>query len=79
MEVEESATSSSTSALRENLERNGNNSYYYAHNKIIDGPAWDGLEEPRLLHSVDAGEKEAAATRIEKYAWCDEKKVSCQT
>lgn len=26
-------------------------SYYYAHGMNVNGPAWDGKEEPRLLSS----------------------------
>jgi hypothetical protein len=37
-------TEEQLSALRENIQRKGNNSYYYAHGSKIDGPAWDGKE-----------------------------------
>ena len=38
-----------TSALRDNIERKGNNAYYFAHAHKADGPVWDGKEEPKLL------------------------------
>ena len=45
--VEESAKIQS--ALEENINRKGNNSYYYAHGFKANGPAWDGKEQPRLI------------------------------
>ncbi len=61
------------SALRENIERKGNNSYYYAHGKKIDGPTWDGKEEPRLL-SVNEGVIIPKINYIEfdSFSWLDE-------
>lgn len=38
-----------TSALQENIDRKGNNSYYFAHAHKATGPKWDGKEEPKLL------------------------------
>ena len=37
------------SALQDNIERKGKNSYYFAHSHKADGPAWDGKVEPKLL------------------------------
>ena len=69
--------STTPSALRENINRKGNNSYYYAHGTKIDGPVWDGKEEPRLLHktSVDSvsGSDSRKKITITDYAWMDEK------
>ena len=65
------------SALRENIEKKGKNSYYYAHGPKIDGPQWDGKEAPRLLSTV--GEGDAVASRLsivfKEYAWGDGKKL----
>jgi hypothetical protein len=52
------------SALRENIERKGKNSYYFAHAHKASGPAWDGKAEPKLLSrqasaSVEAGNESA--------------------
>ena len=46
------------SALEENINRKGNNSYYYAHGFKANGPVWDGKEQPRLISktSVDGAE-----------------------
>lgn len=46
---EETACAAALSALDENIEKKGKNSYYYAHSLKANGPAWDGREEPRLL------------------------------
>ena len=65
------------SALRENIEKKGKNSYYYAHGPKIDGPQWDGKEAPRLLSSV--GEGDAPYSRLsvafKEYSWGDGKKI----
>lgn len=63
------------SALRENIERKGTNSYYYAHGKKIDGPQWDGKEEPRLL-SVNEGPIIPKINYVEfaSFSWLDETK-----
>jgi len=76
MSLEEDAESSELSALRDNIARKGNNSYYYAHGHKVDGPVWDGNAEPRLL-SVDASPPESTPTSvvaISEYSWLDEKK-----
>lgn len=72
---------SDLSALRENIARKSHNSYYYAHSRVIDGPQWDGNEEPRLLQrmpSTQAGDKEGGAdvarplAPITNYSWGDD-------
>jgi hypothetical protein len=79
---------SNLSALRENIERKGTNSYYYAHGHKADGPKWDGNEAPRLLEKtaiaedvqrspLSVGKVVAPGTvvvAIDNYAWLDEKK-----
>lgn len=37
------------SALEENIESKGKNSYYFAHAHKANGPKWDGKAEPKLL------------------------------
>jgi hypothetical protein len=37
------------SALQDNIEQKGKNSYYFAHSHKATGPVWDGKQEPRLL------------------------------
>jgi hypothetical protein len=54
----------------------GQNAYYFAHSLKINGPAWDGKEEPRLLHVEDSPK---VSTKIfvdsfESYAWLDDGK-----
>jgi hypothetical protein len=44
MEPASSEEDANLSALRESIQRKGNNSYYYAHSQKIEGPAWDGRE-----------------------------------
>lgn len=62
------------SALEENISRKGNNSYYYAHGKKIDGPQWDGREEPRLLDVLTSSvtEKKRLCIPLESFSWLDE-------
>lgn len=43
------STSSSASALRDNIEKKGKNAYYFAHAHKVNGPKWDGKAQPRLL------------------------------
>mmetsp|Transcript_9134 Transcript_9134/g.12135 ORF Transcript_9134/g.12135 Transcript_9134/m.12135 type:complete len:209 (-) Transcript_9134:133-759(-) len=45
----------SKSALQDNIERKGNQGYYYAHAHKANGPKWDGKAEPRLLSSSKGG------------------------
>jgi hypothetical protein len=69
---------SDVSALHDNIARKGNNSYYYAHGSKIDGPAWDGKEEPRLLATSNevplSASQKARIHTFESYSWADEKK-----
>lgn len=48
-EVSNATSSTSTSALQDNIHRKGNNSYYFAHAHKANGPKWDGKEQPKLL------------------------------
>jgi len=41
------------SALQDNIESKGKNSYYFAHAHKATGPKWDGKVEPRLLVSTN--------------------------
>jgi len=43
------SSSSPLSALQDNIETKGKNSYYFAHAHKANGPKWDGHSEPRLL------------------------------
>ena len=77
---ESSPDNESLSALQENISRKGKNSYYYAHGQKINGPEWDGREEPRKLSSVaveSSGSAKAVSgpvvVPIGDYAWGDEK------
>lgn len=47
------------SALQDNIESKGKNSYYFAHAHKANGPKWDGKPQPRLLakHSSSDGMK----------------------
>jgi hypothetical protein len=64
------------SALEENVSRKGSNAYYYAHSKKIDGPAWDGREEPRLIAkaALDFTPKELIKS-LDSFSWLDDDKV----
>ncbi len=63
------------SALHENILRKGNNSYYYAHGKKIEGPAWDGKEQPRLLGVTETVIISTPKhTTLESFSWADGKK-----
>lgn len=65
-----------SSALEENISRKGSNSYYYAHGKKIDGPQWDGKEEPRLLGTSPLPKDSAKVivSALDSYSWVDETK-----
>jgi hypothetical protein len=67
------------SALRSNIETKGKNSYYYAHGPKINGPKWDGKEEPKLLSTGDSEAPSSERLRLCKafteYAWADGKKL----
>ncbi|RYY86258.1 hypothetical protein EON63_06085 [archaeon] len=64
------------SALQENITRKGTNSYYYAHGKKIEGPQWDGREEPRLLGTVPAVaiQTKTIVHSLDSFSWLDETK-----
>lgn len=75
-----SSVNSDLSALQDSIARKGTNSYYYAHGPKINGPAWDGCEQPRLIEksespmmSVDTSK--CLTVNLPNYAWADEKKV----
>ena len=64
------------SALQENIQRKGKNAYYYAHGPKIDGPVWDGKEEPRLMASEVAissssSDKCLTYASFDSFAWVD--------
>lgn len=67
--------------------KKGSNSYYCAHGDKVNGPEWDGKQEPRLLSKAPllatadtAGANKSAAgpgvetVCVHDYAWVDEKK-----
>jgi hypothetical protein len=64
------------SALRENINRKGSNSYYYAHGATATGPAWDGKEQPRLLATSiqPTTVKKVPTNSFDSYSWVDEVK-----
>jgi hypothetical protein len=77
------STSTTKSALQDNLERKGKNAYYFAHAHKADGPQWDGKPEPRLLSKQESvvGHKVSTLTsstfdysksNISKYAFLDD-------
>eukprot|EP00531_Pseudo-nitzschia_arenysensis_P011654 CAMPEP_0116140274 /NCGR_PEP_ID=MMETSP0329-20121206/13754_1 /TAXON_ID=697910 /ORGANISM="Pseudo-nitzschia arenysensis, Strain B593" /LENGTH=204 /DNA_ID=CAMNT_0003635365 /DNA_START=51 /DNA_END=665 /DNA_ORIENTATION=+ len=47
------ADATSASALQDNIETKGNNSYYFAHKHKAKGPKWDGKAEPKSLSKDD--------------------------
>lgn len=74
-----------TSALQDNIQRKGNNAYYFAHANKPNGPEWDGKAEPRLLEkkvsSLDEGSRATTPctfdfkSNITSYAFSDEGKT----
>jgi hypothetical protein len=74
--AEDETTEEYASALHENISKKGNNAYYYAHGKKIDGPAWDGKEQPRLLNKQDsvAPVSRLTYTTLDSFSWADSKK-----
>ena len=69
-----SAEEEKISALQENISRKGKNSYYYAHGAKIDGPAWDGKEEPRLIAKSSLQVTETPrrmVTAFDSFSWLD--------
>lgn len=75
----ENYETSGLSALDHNIKQKGNNAYYYAHSLKLDGPQWDGKEEPRLLKvgpSPQVSVKQIV-TEFQSYSWADgdDKKV----
>ena len=69
----------SESALRDNIDKKGTNSYYYAHSSTANGPEWDGKEEPRLLESNTVTPSSSSSSMncisIKEYSWGDGKKI----
>ncbi|CAM9382065.1 unnamed protein product [Ectocarpus sp. 12 AP-2014] len=71
---EEQQTEEQLSALRENLARKGKNSYYYAHDRVMDTPSWDGRSAPRRLATTSATKPAPKkAEKVTDYAWANEK------
>ncbi|CAB1102818.1 unnamed protein product [Ectocarpus sp. CCAP 1310/34] len=67
-------TEEQLSALRENLARKGKNSYYYAHDRVMDTPSWDGRSAPRRLATTSATKPAPKkAEKVTDYAWANEK------
>jgi hypothetical protein len=71
----------STSALQDNIQRKGNNAYYFAHAHKATGPAWDGKAEPKLLGRTSSMESDHRSgtpssfdfkSNITSYAFSDE-------
>lgn len=66
----------SISALQENIINKGKNSYYYAHSMKVEGPKWDGREEPRLLQSAEkiSNTPTIKYESLTDYSWLEESK-----
>ena len=64
------------SALDANIKEKGANSYYFAHSLKINGPAWDGKEEPRLLRVEEspANSNKLTIVTFDSYSWLDDGK-----
>lgn len=69
-DVEDGQTS--LSALRDNIIRKGQNSYYYAHGSTSSAPSWDGNPAPRLIAKEEAVIRENRKETISQYAWMDD-------
>jgi hypothetical protein len=81
IETEAASDAGQMSALQENIDRKGKNSYYFAHAHKANGPAWDGKAEPKLLsrqasqvgHRVSRNSTfEYYKSNITTYAFLDE-------
>jgi hypothetical protein len=82
--VDSALSSSTKSALEENIERKGKHAYYFAHAHKADGPEWDGKAEPKLLSSASLPADESDTVKkssfeyhksnITAYAFSDEGK-----
>mmetsp|Transcript_18122 Transcript_18122/g.23846 ORF Transcript_18122/g.23846 Transcript_18122/m.23846 type:complete len:175 (-) Transcript_18122:194-718(-) len=70
--VKDDENKSDISALRENIISKGQNSYYYAHERKIDAPVWDGNAEPRLLRKQTSQSQNRIPQNITNYAWSDD-------
>lgn len=67
-------TDNNMSALQENIQKKGVNAYYYAHGPKIDGPAWDGSINPRLMDSQQSTISSSSSqkfTMLTDFAWVD--------
>uniref|UniRef100_I2CRF0 Calcyclin binding protein n=1 Tax=Nannochloropsis gaditana (strain CCMP526) TaxID=1093141 RepID=I2CRF0_NANGC len=74
-EEEEEGGGPARSALEESIKRKGMNSYYYAHGRKNNAPAWDGQATPRLMSSVAmAPDPQDHPEPIRTYAWSDGEK-----
>jgi hypothetical protein len=79
---DEGATSTSKSALQDNIDRKGKNAYYFAHAHKATGPKWDGKPEPKLLSKqssdgLGASSKTSTSfdvnkSNLTKYSFCDD-------
>uniref|UniRef100_A0A7S1FMH3 CS domain-containing protein n=1 Tax=Corethron hystrix TaxID=216773 RepID=A0A7S1FMH3_9STRA len=73
--------SASTNALRDNIEKKGKNSYYFAHSHKATGPEWDGKIEPKFLNATasnivlpQASVLRHNSSTIKSYAFLDDGK-----
>jgi hypothetical protein len=80
------SSTSSSSALQDNIARKGKNSYYFAHAHKANGPKWDGKAEPKLLMKQSLSREELMQEKktpsfayhksnITSYAFLNEEKV----
>jgi hypothetical protein len=71
---------SNKSALQDNIDRKGKNSYYFAHAHKATGPKWDGKPEPKLLSKQSSdglGSPQSTSfdvnkSNLTKYSFCDD-------